>query len=179
MKRDLRLLVQFNHKSGPDAVLETLQSRLPGAKRERESLVYRNNVLSFGKGVLAGHRGEFDYEISVFPLDQDPAFEIQRGLLKEVRTATQCSARRTRSRFLWTIRSWLKPLKEQAAEATFAVVEHPLVESSFMELKRGRACFQLGTPWRMSPTHSGSGHGRHPEPRSRVLPLAFRGFVGQ
>jgi len=126
MKRDLRLLVQFNHKSGPDAVLETLQSRLPGAKRERESLVYRNNVLSFGKGVLAGHRGEFDYEISVFPLDQDPAFEIQRGLLKEVRTATQCSARRTRSRFLWTIRSWLKPLKEQAAEATFAVVEHPL-----------------------------------------------------
>lgn len=87
MKRDLRLLVQFNHKSGPDDVLETLQSRLPGAKRERESLVYRNNVLMFGKGVLAGHHGEFDYEISVFPLDQDPAFEIQRGLLKELRTA--------------------------------------------------------------------------------------------
>lgn len=87
MKRDLRLLVQFNHERGSDAVRETLQSRLPGAKTERGCVVYRNNVLSFGKGVLAGHPGEFDYEISVFPLDLDPVFENQLDLLKEVRIA--------------------------------------------------------------------------------------------
>lgn len=84
MKQNLTFALLFNFSEGEAAALSALEKSLPGAIQERGALVYKGNVLKFGKNPLAGGVDDMDYEISAFPLIEcDAAYQC--NLLKEVR----------------------------------------------------------------------------------------------
>lgn len=68
------------------AALEAVSARLPGAEQVRGTLVYKDNVLKYGNNPLRGEDGEFELQISAFPLLESDATR-QRVVLQEVHEA--------------------------------------------------------------------------------------------
>lgn len=83
MSTDLRFALQYNFPGGSAPALAVVKTQLPGAEKKRGALIYKGNVLMFGKGPFHGEDGEFDLEISVFPLTE-VSREHQRLLCQEV-----------------------------------------------------------------------------------------------
>lgn len=86
MTQDLTFALQFSFPGGMQAVLDALQSVLPGAERAHGALRYRDNVLKLERSPLCGEIGEFELQVSVFPLS-DLDLDHQRLVLQEVRAA--------------------------------------------------------------------------------------------